>query len=261
MAQTGNLTSGAAAVAVRRAMHDHWGVFLGEGVVLVVLGLAAIILPSIAGLAVTVILGWLFLVAGIVGLLATASARRAPGLGWSVLSAIAALLAGLVLLWDPLAGLLTLTYVLTAFFLVDGVVIIALAIAHRNEASGRWQWMMSNGVIDVILAGMIILGPAGSRRLGGGIAGRARPGVRRQLADRHGAGGAQGEPVTGSGLRQQQLGQLLRPVEHDVVAAIDLVHHPGRIRAQALGKRLERHAVIAGSRPRRPAGRSPVPAR
>ena len=43
---------------LRRAMHDHWGMFLAEGIVLVVLGAAAMILPVMAGVATTVLLGW-----------------------------------------------------------------------------------------------------------------------------------------------------------------------------------------------------------
>ena len=60
------------------------------------------------------------------------------------------------MLWNPLQGLVTLTYVLTAFFIVDGILIVILAIAHRRELSGKWEWMMVNGVIDLILAGIII---------------------------------------------------------------------------------------------------------
>jgi uncharacterized membrane protein HdeD (DUF308 family) len=121
-----------------------------------VLGLAAIIVPPIAGLLATVFLGWLFLIAGIVGLVATLTARQAPGFGWSLLSALVAMIAGGVLVWNPLQGLVTLTYVLTAFFIVDGILIVILVIAHRRELSGKWEWMMVNGVIDLILAGIII---------------------------------------------------------------------------------------------------------
>jgi hypothetical protein len=53
-----------------QSMHDYWGLFLAEGIALSVLGLAAIIVPPIAGLFTTVFLGWLFLIAGIVGLVA-----------------------------------------------------------------------------------------------------------------------------------------------------------------------------------------------
>ena len=138
------------------SMQDYWGLFLAEGIALSVLGLAAIIVPPIAGLLATVFLGWLFLIAGIVGLVATLTARQAPGFGLSLLSALVAMIAGGVLVWNPLQGLVTLTYVLTAFFIVDGILIVILVIAHRRELSGKWEWMMVNGVIDLILAGIII---------------------------------------------------------------------------------------------------------
>jgi uncharacterized membrane protein HdeD (DUF308 family) len=141
-----------------RSMYQYGGLFLAEGVVLSVLGLAAIIVPIVAGLFATVLLGWLFLVAGVAGLTATLRARQAPGFGWSLLSALVAVIAGGVLLWNPLRGLVTLTYVLIAFFIVDGILTIILAIAHRRELSSKWEWMMVNGVIDLILAGMIIFG-------------------------------------------------------------------------------------------------------
>lgn len=143
-------------------MHDHWGLFLAEGIALCLLGLAAILVPPLAGLAATIFLGWLFLLAGVVGLLATLRARSAPGFAWSLLSAVVALVAGGVLLWNPLQGLVTLTYVLIAFFIVDGLLIIVLAIAHRREMSGRWEWMLANGVIDLILAAIIISGLPGT---------------------------------------------------------------------------------------------------
>jgi len=148
--------------ALTKSIHDHWRLFLAEGIVLSVLGLAAIVVPPIAGLVATLFLGWLFLIAGVVGLVATLRARQAPGFGWSLLSALVAVIAGAVLLWNPLQGLVTLTYVLIAFFIVDGILIIGLAIAHRRQLSGKWEWMMVNGVIDLILAGIVISGLPGT---------------------------------------------------------------------------------------------------
>jgi uncharacterized membrane protein HdeD (DUF308 family) len=148
--------------AVTRSMHDYWGLFLAEGIVVSVLGFAAIIVPPIAGLFATVVFGWLFLITGIMGLVTTLRAREAPGFGWSLLSALVAVIAGGILLWNPLQGLVTLTYVLTAFFIADGILVIILAIAHRRELSGKWEWMMVNGIIDLILAGIIIAGFPGT---------------------------------------------------------------------------------------------------
>jgi uncharacterized membrane protein HdeD (DUF308 family) len=141
-----------------QSMRDHSGLFLAEGIILCLLGVGAIIVPPIAGLATTVLLGWLFLIAGLAGLFFTFRARSAPGFGWSLLSAVAAVVAGAILLWNPFQGLATLTLVLTAYFVVDGAAIIFLAIAHRRELSGKWQWMLVNGITDLILAGIIISG-------------------------------------------------------------------------------------------------------
>jgi len=77
-------------------------------------------------------------------------------------------MAGTVLLWNPLqslvalpSGVVILTYVLT-YFIVDGILMIILAIAHRRELSGKWDWILVNGVIDLILAGIIISGLPGT---------------------------------------------------------------------------------------------------
>jgi uncharacterized membrane protein HdeD (DUF308 family) len=150
------------AQAFKKSIADHWRLFLVEGIVLIVLGLAAIIVPPLAGLATTIIIGWLFLIGGAVGLVATFGAHRAPGFGWSLLSAIVALLAGGVLLWSPWQGLATLTYVLIAFFIIDGIFVIVLALEHRRELTGRWEWMMIGGIMDLVLAAIIISGLPGT---------------------------------------------------------------------------------------------------
>ncbi len=147
---------------LRRSLHAHWRLFLAEAVLLTVLGIAAILLPALAGIAATIFFGWLFLVAGFAGLFFTTRARGAPGFGWSLLSALVAVAAGILLLWNPLRGLVTLTYVLVAFFIFDGVFIILLALEHRRELSRRWEWMLANGIIDLFLAGIVISGMPGT---------------------------------------------------------------------------------------------------
>jgi uncharacterized membrane protein HdeD (DUF308 family) len=52
--------------AVAEAMREHWVLFLVEGIVLVLLGVSAIVIPPLATLAVTILLGWLFLISGVV---------------------------------------------------------------------------------------------------------------------------------------------------------------------------------------------------
>jgi uncharacterized membrane protein HdeD (DUF308 family) len=148
--------------AVANAIHEHWGLFLAEGIILVILGIAAILVPPIATLAFTLIIGWLFLVAGVVGLFTTFWMRQMPGFWWSLLSAVVAIAAGVVLLGWPISGTLSLTFVLIAFFIIEGVASIMYAIDHRNQLSGRWGWMLVSGIVDLILAGIIFAGLPGT---------------------------------------------------------------------------------------------------
>jgi len=148
--------------AVASAIHEHWKLFLIEGIVLGLLGVAAIAVPWIATLAFTLVLGWLFLISGIVGLVTTFWMRGAPGFWWSLFSAIVAIAAGLILLTSPVSGALSLTFVLIAFFVIEGIVTIMYAFEHRNQLSGRWGWMLASGIVDLILAGIIFAGLPGT---------------------------------------------------------------------------------------------------
>ena len=56
---------------VARSMHDYWTLFLFEGAALVLLGLLAVVIPSIASSAATLFIGWLFIVSGVIGLVTT----------------------------------------------------------------------------------------------------------------------------------------------------------------------------------------------
>ena len=102
---------------VSAAVRAHWKAFLIEGILLAVLGLAAMIVPPLASLAVTIFLGWMFLVSGIGGLILTFWARQMPGFWWSLISAVLAVGAGIILLAQPVQGTLTLTIVVGAYFL------------------------------------------------------------------------------------------------------------------------------------------------
>lgn len=148
--------------AVATSLHAHWALFLVEGIVLLILGVAAIALPLVATVAVAIVIGWVLLLSGIVGLISTFRMRRAPGFWWSLVSAVLGIGAGVVLLRWPLSGALSLTLILTVFLVIEGIVSILFALDHRREFSGRWGMMLVSGVIDLVLAGLIFLGLPGT---------------------------------------------------------------------------------------------------
>lgn len=155
-------TIGSEARLALRAMHEHWGLFLAEGIILVVLGMAAILVPVLASVVVAIFLGWLFAVGGIVGLIATFMGRRAPGFWWALVSALVAVMAGAALLGWPVAGAISVTAILTAFLVIDGILMIAFGLEHRRSLSAQWGWLVVNGVVDLVLAGLIVWALPGS---------------------------------------------------------------------------------------------------
>jgi uncharacterized membrane protein HdeD (DUF308 family) len=142
--------------AATRIIRDHWKLSLIEGVIMIVLGFLAIAVPVIAGLAVTILFGWLFLISGIVGLYTTYAMRHAPGFWWSLLSGVLGVVVGLWLLIQPGVGLVSLTYLLIAFFIIEGVATIMFALDHRAALTGRWGWMLTSGIVDLFLAAIIL---------------------------------------------------------------------------------------------------------
>jgi uncharacterized membrane protein HdeD (DUF308 family) len=148
--------------AVSVAIHRHWGLFLFEGIALIVLGGLAVLLPAVASLAATVFLGWILLLSGVIGLISTLRARGAPGFGWSLISAIIAIVAGGLLLAQPVQGTLSLTAVLIVFLMIEGVASILFALEHRKGLSGRWSWMLTSGIVDLVLGVILLAGLPGT---------------------------------------------------------------------------------------------------
>jgi uncharacterized membrane protein HdeD (DUF308 family) len=147
--------------AVRRKVAEtiqaHWKLFLVQGIVMIVLGLVAVALPNIATLAITILIGWLFLIGGVVRALAVWHARSAPGFAWSLVTALLALALGIILIARPLEGVLTLTMVLIALFLVEGIAAILIALEFRRHIR-HWGWTLFNGIVDLVLAWLIFQG-------------------------------------------------------------------------------------------------------
>jgi uncharacterized membrane protein HdeD (DUF308 family) len=135
-------------------IHSHWKLFLAQGIVMIVLGLLAVAVPNIATLAVEIFVGWLFFVAGIFRAMSVWHSRQAPGFAWSMLTAVLAVALGLILILRPLAGILTLTMVLVAFFLIEGIASILVAIEHRRHLRS-WGWVVFSGIVDLLLAYLI----------------------------------------------------------------------------------------------------------
>lgn len=136
------------------AMHEHWRILLAQGVLMIALGIIAVLLPNIATLAIEILVGSLFLFGGLIRLLTLSRCRNVPGYWWSIVLALMATVLGIVLLAQPAKGALTLTMVLVAFFIAEGILSIAIAFGFRATLRG-WTWTLFSGVVDLVLAYLI----------------------------------------------------------------------------------------------------------
>lgn len=125
-----------------------------EGIILVLLGIFAIILPNIFTLGIELLLGWLFLAGGIVQSFRTFQSMHAEGFWPSLIASLIAIAIGIMLLLYPIGGMITLTLLLTIFFVVEGIAKIILAIELRNQLP-RWGWMLFSGILALAIAGII----------------------------------------------------------------------------------------------------------
>lgn len=133
------------------------------GVILILLGAASIILPGIATLATTITVGWLLIAGGIFGLISVfQSGASSPGFWWNLLTAILCTLAGIVLLWNPIAAVLTLTIILAAYLLATGVSKALTAFHYRSVIPKAWGWMLFSALVDIVLSVIIFMGLPGT---------------------------------------------------------------------------------------------------
>ncbi|MBV8976605.1 MAG: HdeD family acid-resistance protein [Alphaproteobacteria bacterium] len=147
---------------LRDSVRTHSALFLAQGIIMILLGVAAVIWPLISSVAIETYVGWLFLLSGIFSLALLFMAPSVSGFVWALFTGALALFTGVLLLWHPVAGVITLTLVLIAFFIAEGLFQIAAAIAARDAFRSSWGWMLFSGAVDLVLAGLIIAGWPGS---------------------------------------------------------------------------------------------------
>jgi uncharacterized membrane protein HdeD (DUF308 family) len=137
--------------------------FTVYGVLLALLGILAIAMPMIATLATSIFIGWLLVAGSILGLYAVYSAGKdAPGFWWNLITAILYLAAGVMLLINPVTGALSLTIVLAAYLLAGGVVKLVLGFQHKKDIPNAWLWILFSGLVDIVLALLLITGLPGT---------------------------------------------------------------------------------------------------
>ena len=136
-----------------------WVIFWG--ILLIVTGILAILMPEVAALATALTLAWLLIFAGIVEIVHAVQTRHRPGFGWKLASGIVTLLLGLSILLFPVAGIASLALMIGAFIFAGGI--FRLLLAFRLRPQKGWGWVLFDALLSIVIGGLIAWGwPASS---------------------------------------------------------------------------------------------------
>lgn len=141
--------------AARAQIKQNWGWFLALGIVFVLAGLAAIAFPLLSTIATKIALGWIFLAGGVLMILHAFSASGWRGFLLGLLIGILYVVAGGWLAFFPFTGIITLTILLAALFLAEGVLEVIMAFRVRPHEG--WAWLLLSGLVAVAVGVMIAM--------------------------------------------------------------------------------------------------------
>jgi uncharacterized membrane protein HdeD (DUF308 family) len=140
-------------VRVTPEMIQHWGWFLALGIVLVVLGIAAIARSVASTVVSMVFFGWLLLFAGMIEFVNAFMVGRWAGFFLHLLIAILFGITGILMLIRPVISAEAVTFLMSLFFLIGGLYqLISVMLTHLPG----WGWQALNGVVSAILGFLLL---------------------------------------------------------------------------------------------------------
>ena len=125
------------------------------GVLLIVLGIAAVGSPFLAAVAVNVAIAWLIVLAGAIHVILAFRAHGAGSMIWKLLVGVAYVCFGIYLILHPVLAVASLTLMLAVLFLIEGVLNIVLF--ARMRSVGGSSWLLIDGIITLLLGLMIYM--------------------------------------------------------------------------------------------------------
>jgi len=146
---------------VRESIHTHWRLLLIQGLIMVALGVAAVVEPMIAALAVEIFVGWLLLGAGMLSLTGTITGHPILNFRWALLGAFLSIATGLFLIARPFGGVVSLTLAAAIFFGAQGIAQFIVALSHRAVLV-TWTWILLSSLVNFGLLVVILSGTSGS---------------------------------------------------------------------------------------------------
>lgn len=134
------------------AIRGNWLWFILLGVLLIIVGFAALSAVEVASLATALFLGILLIVEGVSETIGAFWCRGWSGFFFLLLGGIFSVIVGLLFLKAPVQALVALTLLLACLLMVGGIFRIIAALSYHFSA---WGWALFSGIVDLILGIMI----------------------------------------------------------------------------------------------------------
>ncbi len=140
--------------SIQASISKGWKYFIVVGVIAAVAGLAATNLPEISGLTISTIIGIIFLITGSVQIYHTFSIHSWKEKLWYVISAVLYIIGGLFLIIKPFEGLLTLTTILVAIIIFNGISRMIFGISNRTIPG--CGYIIFSGLLSTVMGGYFL---------------------------------------------------------------------------------------------------------
>lgn len=131
-------------------LQKHWRIFLAEGVLFIALGIYAVVIPQFFTVTIVILLGSIILFGGVVHIVRALVFSNMPGFGLWLFMGILQIFIGYMLINNPVAGILTITMLMTLFFAFEGLAKIALAFMMRPLP--KWRFILFSGITALVFA-------------------------------------------------------------------------------------------------------------
>ncbi|POF32257.1 HdeD family acid-resistance protein [Roseibium marinum] len=145
---------------MRAKIQENWGWFLVLGIALVIGGLILIAAPLATSIAVTILIAVVLFVGGLVQIYNAFKTKGTSSFIWNLITGIIAVIGGIVIYMNPLAGTFALTLVIAAIFIAQGV--SQILFAFKLKPHEGWVWVLIAGIVSLAAGVMIWLDLPGS---------------------------------------------------------------------------------------------------
>lgn len=138
-------------------LNARWRCLMTQGCMMLAIGILAAALPVLTTLTIDLIIGFLLFAGGVWRLIANMRISQSHGFAWYMALCCISIFLGAAMLLVPLSGIRTLTALLFAFFLIEGIGKILFSMGLRTHGH-EWRWPLLTGALDLSLAVLILAG-------------------------------------------------------------------------------------------------------